>query len=176
MSVVKVAFTVDADHARKIEDVSGRTVTEVAKSLIDDYFEDGRRNEIPCEKISIAWSVPVYSEIVRVAGSGGISHYIRQTMSKEFAKRSKVFHSLPDWKESRKNNAKAPKVVVLTPGAERQSVNIPLIIPRAWKREMERLGIVTGEIKAAVQLRIEKETGKRLPVQRQMGKFLGRDE
>ena len=132
MSMVRVSFSVEKDHAEQIEEVTGSPVADVAKELIDNYFEDKRRNEIPTAKISIAWSVPVYSELVRRAGSGGISSYIRETMSREFAKRSRVFLNLPDWKEARKRNAKAPKVVILTPGAERQSVNIPLIIPRKF--------------------------------------------
>lgn len=175
MSMVRVSFSVEKDHAEQVEEVTGKPIAEVAKELVDGYFDDKRRNDVPTAKTSIAWSVPVYSEMVRRAGSGGISAYIRETMSKEFGKRSKVFLNLPDWKESRKRNAKAPKVVILTPGAERQSVNIPLIIPKEWKREMERLEIHSGEIKAAVQLRLERETGKRLPVQRQMAKYLGRD-
>jgi len=172
----QIVFSIPDELAGRLVDVTGRTPTDMARDYLQGYFEDGRNQKFPRQRITLAWSADVYAGIIRHVGRGAAADWIRRTVYERMGKTAGLTPP-PTWLPSRIENSKAPKIVVLTPGAGRQSINIPLVIPKDWvvwlkKNYPENFSM---PIKAWCQLRLEKETGRLFPAQRGMSEMLGHD-
>lgn len=173
----QIVFSIPDDLAVKLVEVTDKTPIDLARDFLMGYFEDGRNYQFARQKISIAWQEEVYAGIIRHVGRGAAADWIRKTAYSNMP--TGVVTPPPTWlpariKESKSKN-KRPKFPVLTPGAGRQSVVIPLIVPRDWVLwlKKEYPDNFSMPIKVWCQLRLEKETGKKFPVQRGLSEMLG---
>ena len=172
----QVVFSIPNDLAGKLVDITGKTPTDMARDYLLGYLEDGRNQQFATQKITVAWHSDVYAGIIRHVGRGAAADWIRKTIYSQIGKGS-TLTSPPVWLPARVEAAKSPKIVVLTPGAGRKSINIPLIVPKDWVVWLKDQypDNFSQPIKGWCQLRLEKETGKKFPVQRGMTDFIGHD-
>jgi len=172
----QIVFSIPDDLAGRLVEVTGRTPTDMARDYLLGYFEDGRNQKFSRQRITLAWHQDVYAGIIRHVGRGAAADWIRRTVYSKIGKGT-VLTAPPKWLPSRIENSKSPKIVVLTPGAGRKSINIPLILPTDWvvwlkENYPENFSM---PIKAWCQQRLEKETGRLFPVQRGMSDIVGHD-
>ena len=138
---------------------------------------DGRATKVRIDETSVCWHPEVWAELIRRVGVGAVSKYIRDAVYAASVRDDLGLQKVDDWKRGHVDSASSrrrqtePKVQ-----RGRQSIVMPLMLPQQW------MGILRTEfgntrskyIKAETQQRLEKETGKLLPVQRGLAPWLGR--
>lgn len=170
-----VTFTIPEAVAARVERIEGDGIDEVAKRLLFAYCKDGRRTGIPVKKISVEWHTKLYEAMIAYCGRGEIARYVRGRIHAELSKTQKNLLDPPDWADHLEGKPVRAKV---RPTTGRSGFVCPIIIPAEWYEVLsvefpKRIG---PWIKSIVQLDLEAKTGKKLPVQKGMREFIGRDE
>lgn len=171
----EIRFAIPEHLAQRIERLEECNPVDIARELMLHYYDDGRRTQIETHRLGINWHADVYKALLKHVGQGGVSRYVRQVIYDSLSRYEKDLLSPPDWSETHRER-KVSRSIESTPG--RQGYIAPIMIPKQW---YERLsirfpGTVGPWVKAMVQLDLEKQIGRKLPVQRTIAEFLGRDE
>lgn len=173
----EMSFSIPKEQADRLRRLERREPVDMAHDYLMGYYDDKRRSAIDLVRISIGWLPEVYHAMVRHIGRGGVSNYILQTtyaaMMADWHKLAEIPVLKPGHVEGAADHRKS-KLPTAQPG--RQSIVVPLVIPSQWRTVGNTVhpGAFSTYIKAAVQLRLEKELGVELPVQRGMKEWLGR--
>jgi|LakMenEpi03Aug12_release.lakeMendotaPanAssembly.Ray.scaffolds.fasta_scaffold410892_2 hypothetical protein len=170
----QVTVRVPETHARRIEEIDGRSLQVIIEETILGWFKDERRRDIPVKRQGISWSRDVYAALLKYVGVGGISRFIREAVYDDLSKVEKDLFAVPDWKEGREE-IKNTKLNRDSP-PDRLALQAPIIFPAQWIERIEVLypGKVSTYIKAVTQMKLEKQYKIELPVQKGMGSFLNR--
>lgn len=168
-----VKFELLKSQAERIRSTTGKEPAEIALEYLVRLYSDARVTMEDLDRTSIRWLPEVYEAIVAHVGRGGVSHYVRESFYREMTYRGYKLASVPILKEGHIEGAAERKSV--DEGLSDTSI-VPLVIPAQWKvfGEQEIPGELGTAIKAATQKRLEFETGVEFPVQRRLGKWLGR--
>ena len=159
-------------HAKRIEGIDGRDLSEIVLDVVMKWFDDERRRDIPVKRQGISWSKPVYSALLKYVGAGGISRFVREAVYEDLSKVEKDLIAIPDWKEGREH-IKSGKVNRDSP-PDRTSLQAPMFFPEQWIERIEARfpKKVSTYIKAETQIKLEREFKISLPVQKGMRDFL----
>jgi hypothetical protein len=170
----QVTVRVPETHARRIEEIDGRSLQVIIEETILGWFKDERRRDIPVKRQGISWSRDVYAALLKYVGVGGISRFIREAVYDDLSKVEKDLFAVPDWKEGREE-IKNTKLNRDSP-PDRLALQAPIIFPAQWIERIEVLypSKVSTYIKAVTQMKLEKQYKIELPVQKGMGSFLNR--
>jgi hypothetical protein len=168
-----VTFEILRSQAERIRATTDKEPAEVAHEYLVRLYSDARVTMEDLDRTSIRWLPEVYEAIVAHVGRGAVSHYIRESFYREMTYRGYKLAAVPILKEGHVEGATDRRSV--DDGLADTSI-VPLVIPAQWKvfAEQEIPGELGTAIKAATQKRLEKETGVEFPVQRRLGKWLGR--
>ncbi len=168
-----VTFEILKSQAERIRATTGKEPAEVAAEYLVRVYSDARVTMEDLDRISIRWLPEVYEAIVAHVGRGAVSHYIRESFYREMAHRGYKLAAVPILKEGHIEGAVDRREI--EDGLSDTSI-VPLVIPAQWKvfGEQEIPGELSTAIKAATQKRLEKESGLEFPVQRRLGKWMGR--
>lgn len=169
-----VTVRIPEAHAKRIESIDGRELTDIVFECIMHWFDDERRRDIPVKRQGISWSKPVYAALLKYVGAGGISRFVRDAVYEDLSKLEKDLIAIPDWKEGREE-IKGGKIKRESP-SDRTSLQAPMIFPAQWIDRIEARfpKKVSTYIKAETQMKLEREYKISLPVQKGMGAFLNR--
>jgi len=169
----KVTFEILKSQAERIRATTGKEPAEIAAEYITRVYSDARVTMEDLDRTSIRWLPEVYESIIAHVGRGAVSHYIRESFYREMTYRGYKLAAVPILKEGHIEGAIDRRDV--EDGLSGTSI-VPLVIPAQWKvfAEQEIPGELGTAIKAATQKRLELETGLEFPVQRRMGKCMGR--
>jgi hypothetical protein len=172
-----VTFEILKSLADRIRQTEFCEPWKVASDHLDGLYEDGRVTKVELDRTSIGWLPAVYNAIVKHVGRGGVSHYIRESFYLDMVAQGYKLAEVPVLKEGHVETApKRKKAIVADTQPGRQSIVVPLVIPAQWKEFGDKVfpRQMGTAIKAATQKRLERETGKKLPVQARLGEWLGR--
>jgi ABC-type Fe3+-hydroxamate transport system substrate-binding protein len=168
-----VTISVPESHARRIETIEKESLDVLVHAVVMNWFDDGRRRDIPVKRQGISWNKEVYAAMLKHIGSGGISRFVRDAVYEDLSKYEKDLVVIPDWKLGREKVSSSAKRVA---PADRLAVQAPMIFPEQWIERMEARwpGKVSTYIKGVVQMKLEKKLTKQFPVQRGLRQFLDR--
>lgn len=175
MSDRKVSFTVPEAVAARAERIDGQGIDEIAKQAFFAYCEDKRRRALKVKKISIEWHTKLYEAMIAYCGRGEIAKYVRDCIYAELSKSQKNLLEPPDWADHIEGK---PSKARVKPTVGRTGFVCPIIIPAEWYEVLtlkfpKQIG---PWVKSVVQKDLEAKTGKKLPLQKNMRVFMGRDE
>jgi len=173
-----VSFEIPREQADRLRRLEGRDPSDIARNHLIGFYEDKRRTSIELIATSLGWLPEVYQAMVKHVGRGAVSHFIREATYSYATHRKVKLSPVPLLKEGHVEGAVGRRKSGLpTAQPGRQSIVVTIKIPAQWDEALrhEWGSKASQRMKAAAQLRVEKETGKLLPVQRGMGPFLGRE-
>jgi len=170
----EVKFEVPTSLASRLETLEGMGVTELAKKLLTEFYDDKRRTTILVKRMGISWHPSLYSGLAAHVGRGQISQWCRQVIYDDLVTYERGIVPPPNWKEHMAAHKIPAKRVVPD---DRNTVVSPLILPQDWFDVMESRwpGKVSTYCKAVIQTKLEKETKKQYELSRGMGDFMSRD-
>jgi hypothetical protein len=161
-------------------------LNEWCRNDIISRFQDKRRTAVAIKRVNIYWMLSLFEGMVLHTGDGGSPAFVRESVWEDLKRLglSKGLSPLPDWKETRRQNAnkraKAGKVAVVDykTGAESdyhgQDKFHPVAIPLDWHELIEKQwpGEVSTYIMACAQTKLQLETKVIYPCKRTMKPFL----
>lgn len=177
--VEEVKFEIPQSSADVVRSISGSEPAVLAKTYLIEYAKDGRVTKDPTVETSVGWNPKVWDALIKHVGKGGVSNFVREAIYAAAKRDGYKLDEIEVWKWGHVESAGTRRKVTrpkVQPG--RQSIVVPITLPKQWYIELmsKVKGPIGKYIKAEAQLRLEKETGKKYPVQKGIGPFLGRYE
>jgi hypothetical protein len=110
-----ITFEIPEQFAKRLEQVTRVSVTELAKRMLLEYFDDDRRTKVPTKEISIRFPIDWFERMLTVWGEGQIGVKIRALLYPRInTDKTRPLAPPPEWKEktpvktTRKPNAVDP--------------------------------------------------------------------